>query len=1690
MADYSEILMQSMDILVNKRLSELQFDKTISCQITDTTAADKGEYIVSDGSNAFTAYSKDVTFKKGDSVYVTIPNGDFNNQKQIIGKYVGPDESLNYLSPLDAYVDITGDLCNFTAEASLLANREDIKKEKELTEFHSKKTIWKAEIQNGKGFERLGIKADFKTWLKKLNVNNGNYGLCLYVKYVDKGNVNGADSEKVAHFILDSDDMYGNPYNFNSFFTQEKVFDISHIKGQITYMELVFYQDFNFTDVNGVAVPTKDNNGDWLIDNIYVNNIHIGMGYDIEKFKEDTVLVYCLNEPTYNYNNLTQENRKTLQLRWVRVTNEGIYTIDTEKEIPENSAIHWYRYEIKIQEEVDELAGPMWFEIEEGLNKLQLDVDPNPNEISQLYKVVVEIPSKQWIEQKLDADYNSEYANIKYLATEGTTEEIRQTAAEQLASYENDIQSQRRIYESETIEFKSEVPVVDRMTADLINGLKIEVDEKGYKGNYMLYNASNKITNINEATKMRVMRATYKSLVTGEETLDGAESIIWKIPLISTMIYPPEDGKEYKSGDGATSYWVESGFAYIKRMSGNSNSGTMGTINDWSCEQKFRIKDYYQESATNNTVYCYVVKNNIAYEASVELYFGPMSSNGTDFTFKMGFESDTAAVTRETPEVLRVNFQMFDFNNDKVPNFWKNGITVDWYSKNGIDEIYFCNQDGKIVSNSEFTFLDASGKTISDNKTIPTKVIVKANHFYIKYLGTAGVVPNYYVAQAVVTTDPTIGAGAAQANHVRLSCQLLIPYRDNKKYAGIEGATHILYNSSGTSPEFYDGKYRLWRNEENDRVEETGITWRVYPIFSTLYQPYFPKMGEGTKLIIPSTYVEGLSTQICVQAIGQNEKVLWSHPIVMMKDAYSSAMLNAWDGNLTIDNENGTILSTMIGAGKKENDNSYSGVLMGDVKCALDDITKIGLYGFNFGLQSFGWMVDGTGFIGKNGQGQIRFDGNNGTISSGVWKTSGGKIGMEIDLDGPTTKNKVSTGSTFNMKGLAGSISFDTSAKSGSTNLFVVQGRVADGVDSDGNPIYEAVTISTDDTNKTTTLSKALNYKDMIKISVGNLESDGANGKDAKPQKSSFYMQSLNFDASAKTGTRLDLQNGKFISYGTHGRLEIATSTTTFFRLADLNNKPLFLIKSTVGDTDDANGTDAVAQVSQYYLQSSNFDSSDKTGTRLDLQKGKYTSYGNYGRIEMAPDSTTFFRLADRTNKVLFVIKGSGDTDGETTSQYYLQSSNFDGSSLTGTRLDLQNGKFTTYGSSGYVIVDSGNDAIFRVYAKSDDNYHGLMYVGNKSTYYIQNLDWATSGGIKGSKWNLKDGSFNAYGDGGKISIQPNSKEHLFEVQDNAGTTLINIGNGTYGSSNSYYYLQSSGYQLSTKDTKGQGFRIDIGNGTISASDFNLFAKGASGYIQIGTSGTYAIDVNNKFQVEWDGDTYLRKSAILTVEEGAIQSGGNDSIAAGKHYKFNKDGAVIGGWTVTEKEIKSNNISLKAATGTLSGDSSRITADNITIKWGTGYFYTGYSEDLRVTLSHPMASGLNVGTGGVKFFKTDNSLNNGISFGYYTPTGSTTGWLRCGGPFVANGDIKSDNGNICITAGHAFKVLDSSGNSIGNGIGQSFMNSIKNSAPDGTYGIEFDPGWGVGTVKMSITVENGLITAISGSGLTTKPADS
>ena len=94
---------QAIDTIVQKRISGLNFDKTLTCQIINIDTRDKGEYIVTDGSSTFKAYSEKTNYSLNSWVYVTIPNGDFNEKKLIAGKYIEGDASeyFTYVDPME-----------------------------------------------------------------------------------------------------------------------------------------------------------------------------------------------------------------------------------------------------------------------------------------------------------------------------------------------------------------------------------------------------------------------------------------------------------------------------------------------------------------------------------------------------------------------------------------------------------------------------------------------------------------------------------------------------------------------------------------------------------------------------------------------------------------------------------------------------------------------------------------------------------------------------------------------------------------------------------------------------------------------------------------------------------------------------------------------------------------------------------------------------------------------------------------------------------------------------------------------------------------------------------------------------------------------------------------------------------------------------------------------------------------------------------------------------------------------------------------------------------------------------------------------------------------------------------------------------------------------------------------------------
>ena len=99
-------------------------------------------------------------------------------------------------------------------------------------------------------------------------------------------------------------------------------------------------------------------------------------------------------------------------------------------------------------------------------------------------------------------------------------------------------------------------------------------------------------------------------------------------------------------------------------------------------------------------------------------------------------------------------------------------------------------------------------------------------------------------------------------------------------------------------------------------------------------------------------------------------------PIHFLLNKYGLANLNGWDGNhIEINDQGGYILAPQMGAGRKENDYSFTGVIMGQVKNPTKYKSNVGLFGYDHGTQSFFLNSEnGAAIFGKTGSGQIIVD--------------------------------------------------------------------------------------------------------------------------------------------------------------------------------------------------------------------------------------------------------------------------------------------------------------------------------------------------------------------------------------------------------------------------------------------------------------------------------------------------------------------------------------------------------------------------------------------------------------------------------------------------------------------------------------------------------------------------------------------
>ena len=217
---------------------------------------------------------------------------------------------------------------------------------------------------------------------------------------------------------------------------------------------------------------------------------------------------------------------------------------------------------------------------------------------------------------------------------------------------------------------------------------------------------------------------------------------------------------------------------------------------------------------------------------------------------------------------------------------------------------------------------------------------------------------------------------------------------ENSNYRNLQiisQVKEVLYGSDGYNPNY--------ASTTPFKTNMEGIEWEVLGNKKATLNT----SEEGTFLTMPKMYLSSDGALAVAAKSGDANWIIC--PIVVTLNTYGLDWVNSWDG-LTVDvnEKEGSILAPMIGAGEKESDNTFTGVVMGVHSLANDrnfNGTRNGLIGYLKGQASFGFLSDGTGFIGLSDQGRIIFDGDGGTITSGnYYDKDGNKAnqGMQINL--------------------------------------------------------------------------------------------------------------------------------------------------------------------------------------------------------------------------------------------------------------------------------------------------------------------------------------------------------------------------------------------------------------------------------------------------------------------------------------------------------------------------------------------------------------------------------------------------------------------------------------------------------------------------------------------------------------------
>lgn len=1037
--DLQNSLLESIQTVVNKALFQLDKDVTKICTITNIDKRSTGEYTVKDEVVEYQAYSADSSLTLDDRVYVLVPNGNQNNQKLIIGKVLTEKEApYIYRSPFESIIETSSNLASGTAEMELIANVENIpgytfdeikiseekpedfkvtikgtdytitkeklyelglesarkfynlfkgtviKKDGQIENFSSTSYCFKTISVEESIDEILGLKFDIKTLLN--TCNSGTYGVRLGIS----GKIQGESAYRIVEFT--NEEMFGNTYNFSAFATQEKTFDVGAFES-ISQIDVLFFQGNDFI--------TKDNKElsyrlvydeyhnllkDEIVPNIFLDNLYICFGKAIPTTGADYAFISCAEGKHYSRYNIETDgvrvekkekaNDKSLVLKWLHNFEDGSYRLaklNSDKTAFEETELADYYfdfYKYDIGSAGDPNGGVFW-------QKITGDNNKNPT--------LIFTP---------DVDLQNEL--IKVVITKKVNDSYTMILTSDILTLENDEK------------------VNNRTVAEYLADLVIKPDDET-NGQYYIYNEAGQLIDSTQAEKRRWFNF---ALLKNKISLSGDDYLKIDFPTEKTMF----EFYTYKDNESENPSKITDGHILIKPKGSETINLTMENKKDEDeTDSKlpyfYKIKYYNNPSYINNTVKVTLQVSKKLYYAEINMGFGIQGTKGTERTLIVELAGNYPYIYKPSSWVLEfydlniflqdekgniVDLNKGDINTDK--------LSLSWYNKSISDNKFltFSNE------NSENKYKICADWSKSEIKDYNAFSLNPEKYIYILKVDFLG-------GDTIIWKKDSEGNDVSETIKLNaLEAYLPIPIRSQYEIAMVSGPTSVYYLSDG-STEFQKAPYEIDNDngtfkivvDDDDFItkekawveaqKKTTMTDEEKNKIKKAYdaaKAFVGELDDENKLKVPTFYLKD-SPNYAVLAKTKNGNFFGIYPILVLQNKYPSRVINKWDGKtLTIDNDNGLILSTAIAAGKKNPDNTFSGVMLGDwsnTPSTSDLRAQTGIYGFHNGEMSYAFKEDGTAFIGTSSNGgRIEFNGNSGLIKSANYDTI--HQGMEINL--------------------------------------------------------------------------------------------------------------------------------------------------------------------------------------------------------------------------------------------------------------------------------------------------------------------------------------------------------------------------------------------------------------------------------------------------------------------------------------------------------------------------------------------------------------------------------------------------------------------------------------------------------------------------------------------------------------------